>query len=160
MAQRAQYIGRVVYSGENQAGNLKFNWRALVVWLLSLPISLVPVYIALVQHLDQTNGTITDDFWLACFKQYDVLWVFATILLFSCMNHFAIRRRQGRSKGFITALRVLGGFLFVFLELTWLSFKYLLTHYQPWVGCLGTTLIIVAMIIATPLQVNFIKSEG
>ena len=160
MVQQGQYTGEVVSSGWARPAKPKFNWPALVVWLISLPISLIPIYIVLVEHLIQNNGAITNYFWLACFKNHDVLWVFATVLLFSCMNHFTVRKRAGKSKGLITALRVLGGLLFLLLETTWIIFKYVLVDYQPWTVWLGAGLSIAAMIIATPLQIDFIKIEG
>ncbi len=159
MSNRKEYDGEVVEESKAQAAKGKFNWFALLLWLISLAISLVPIYIPLVQHLIKTNGVITADFWFACFKEYDILWVFATVLLFSCINQITIERKYVKSKTAVWCLFVIGILLFVVLEATWIVFKYWLDAYQSWPITFGTILIVISMIIATPLQIDFIVNE-
>lgn len=157
MSHQKEYNGEVVE--ESKTTKRKFNWIALLLWLGSLVISLIPIYIPLVQHLIETNGEIKQDFWFACFKEYDTLWVFATVLLFSCVNQGTIERKYAKAKTLIKSLAVIGLILFGFLEATWITFKYYLQTYQAWPITLGTILIVVSLIIATPLQIDFIVNE-
>lgn len=157
MGHQGKYKGKVVPEDEGKAKKGKFNWQALGIWLLSLVVSLIPIYIALVKHLIQTNGKIASDFWFACFKNYDVLWVFSTVLLFSCMNQLTNKQKTGKPKGIIKAFTIFGFCLFAFLEATWIIYKYCLFNFQFWSVSWGAILIIMAMIVATPLQIDFIK---
>ena len=159
MSRRKEYNGEVVEESKAKASKGKFNWLALLLWIISLAVSLVPIYIPLVQHLIETNGEITDDFWFACFKEYDILWVFATVLLFSCINQVTIERKYKKSKNLVKSLFALGIFLFLVLEATWIVFKYWLDVYQSWPITFGSVLIVISMIIATPLQIDFIVNE-
>lgn len=157
-----------IYKEEIRSGNIqlnepKFNWIALLIWISSLIISLVPIYIPLIQHLDKHNGQITSEFWFACFKEYDILWVFATVLLFSCVNHvtgMCKNIKSGKSSpNSITALTIAGLMLFAVIEAVWIAFKYFLNTYQSWPIYCGSVLILLSIIIATPLQINFIMNE-
>lgn len=159
MSNQKEYNGEVVEESKAKAAKGKFNWLALLLWLVSLAISLIPIYIPLVQHLIETNGEVTNDFWFACFKEYDILWVFATVLLFSCVNQVTIERKYAKPKKRVISLTVLGLFFFAVLEATWIVFKYWLDAYQTWPITVGTVLIVVSMIIATPLQIDFIVNE-
>lgn len=159
MSNQKEYNGKVVEESKAKAAKGKFNWLALLLWLISLAISLIPIYIPLVQHLIDTNGVVTNDFWFACFKEYDILWVFATVLLFSCVNQVTIERKYAKPKKRVISLTVLGLFFFAVLEATWIVFKYWLDAYQTWPITVGTVLIVVSMIIATPLQIDFIVNE-
>lgn len=159
MSQQKKYTGEVVSEDEVQVQNGKFNFIALICWIAALVLSLIPVYIELVPHLIKNNGVIAKEFWFACFKEYDVLWVFSTVLLFSLVNHLSKPKSQ-KKKGIIIALSIIGAVFFAFLEATWLLYKYLLGDFQMWPISLGTILIVVAMIVATPLQIDFIKTEG
>lgn len=159
MDHQGKYNGEVISEDEDKARKGKFNWSALGFWLLSLVISLIPIYISLVQHLIKTNGVITSEFWFACFKDYDILWIFATVLLFSCMNQLTIKRKIVKSKRFVKVFTIIGFCLFAFLEATWIVYKYWLVHFQSWPISFGAFLIVTAMIVATPLQIDFIKYE-
>lgn len=159
MSHQGKYSGKVVSEDKTKVRKGKFNWSALGFWLLSLVISLIPIYISLVQHLIKTDGVITHEFWFACFKEYDILWIFATVLLFSCMNQLTIERKIRESKRLLKTFTIIGFGLFAFLEATWIVYKYWLVNFQSWPITFGTILIIAAMIIATPLQIDFIKYE-
>lgn len=152
-----------IKSGVVSANKPKFDWIAFLIWIVSLVVSLVPIYLLLVQHLIESNGELKAEFWFNCFKDYDVLWVFATLLLFSCVSPITNVRKISKSgkhpKNSITALIIVGFVVFVFIEALWLVFKYLLQEYQAWPIYLGTGFIILSLIIATPLQINFILNE-
>lgn len=137
----------------------KFNWVSLCVWLISLVISLIPIYVSLLQHL-QKYGSINDLFWFNCFTQYDILWVFATFLLFTCINPITRIISHKPHAGWATGLTVFGCVLFIFTEATWLFLKYEVISYASWPITLGFVLVLMTVTISTPLQINFIKSEG
>lgn len=148
----------VIETGPVVTGKPKFDWVAFLIWILSLLFSLVPIYISLIQHLIEFNGEIKGEFWFACFKEYDILWVFATVLLFCCTNQITNALKHPQKKSII-ALTVVGVALFGIIEATWIGFKYFLKTYQAWPLYFGAVLIVLSLVIATPLQINFIKNE-
>lgn len=157
-----QYHGRVECVRQNAKRKNQFNGGALLIWLISLVISLIPNYISVLSYLDE-NGHIDMAFWFQCFTKDDVLWTAATLLLFSLINCFS--RYNYESKQISESktnffLFVIGIFVFVLTEATWLFFKYSLQSIAAWPISLGSGLAIAAMIISTPLQINFIKNEG
>lgn len=138
-----------------------FDWKALGLWLLSIVISLIPVYITILNQI-RLGKPLGTEFWFECYGEYDVLWVFGTVLLLCCFNIFS---KNSSTKQSGKTLAVVGLVFFAFLEATWLCFKYLNFENTTPEGlarlvALGNVLIIVAVLISTPLQVNFIKSEG
>lgn len=159
MGGKYERASNVVVEDLSKIKKNKFNWLSLGVWLISLVLSLIPIYLSFLQHL-QEYGTIDDSFWFNCFVEYDILWVFATFLLFTCINPITCMINRKARPGWVTGLTVLGGVLFIFTEATWLFFKYRVISYATWPITLGFVLIALTVVISTPLQINFIKGEG
>lgn len=57
------------------------------------------------------------------------------------------------------ALIAIGIALFVFLEITWAVFKYFTSEYITWVVVLSVILMLAALVISTPLQIDSLKDE-
>lgn len=159
MRGKYERAGNVVPEKPSNKRKGKFNWLSLSVWLISLVLSLIPIYLSFLQHLEE-YGVINDQFWFDCFIEYDILWVFATFLLFTCINPITRMISRKSSPGWVTGITILGFVLFIFTEATWLFFKYKVTSFAAWPITLGFVLIALTIVISTPLQINFIKSEG
>lgn len=153
----SSYNGSVEGREESTNEKKKFNWAALGIWLSSLVISLLPVYAFLLTWLGQKE-VLDWEFAFECITQYDVLWTFSTVLLFSLFNCYVSGR--AKKKGIYTFLLNVGRVLFVFMEITWYVFKYNVKSFTYWPIALGMILIVCSLIISTPLQIDFIKSEG
>ena len=57
------------------------------------------------------------------------------------------------------ALIAIGIALFVFLEITWAVFKYFTSEYITWVVVLSVILMLAALVISTPLQIDSLKDD-
>lgn len=148
------YTGTVKES--NKKVNGKFNVSALILWLCTLVVSLIPIGIEMLEYLN-INGKIDSMFWLQCFVEGDLLWTFSTLVLFSVMNYFS---RQQVIKANILVLIALS--VFALTEALWFFFRYSVTATEGtmWPIILGTICVIFSLIIATPLQIDFIRNEG
>lgn len=156
------YTGEVEHKIVNTSPKGQFNWIALLVWLGSLIVSLVPIYLSALKYLIE-NNVIDLKFWFKCFTADDILWVFSTVLLFSLVNYFAklypgTAKKHSKSN-LSLGLFVFGWIIFVFAEATWLFFKYVLKSFSTWPIVLGVIWVIIIMLISTPLQIDFIRSE-
>ncbi len=151
------YNGSVEGREESTNEKKEFNWGALGVWLTSLVISLIPVYAFVLTWLGQEK-VLNWELVFECITQYDVLWTFSTVLLFSLFNCYVSGRSQ--KKGTITFLLNVGRILFVFMEITWYVLKYNVKNFTYWPITLGMILIVLSLVISTPLQIDFIKGEG
>lgn len=149
-----KYTGKVKETNYNI--NKKFNISALVLWICTLLISLLPVGIEILIYL-YNNNNIDNAFWLNCFVNGDLLWTFSTLVLFSVMNYFT-RRKLSK----FNSLAIAGITIFIIIEAIWLVFRYCLTLKDnvTWPITLGAVCVILSLIVATPLQIDFIRSEG
>ena len=160
---KTEYNG-TIESGKSKLDKPKFDWISLVVWVASVVVSMIPIYLLLIPHLEENNGKIQKAFWFSCFKEYDMLWIFATVLLFACVNQVTSLRRKSKlginnkQKDWQDILVITGFIVFAFVEATWVAFKYVLVEYQTWPIWIGTALILFSVAIATPLQINFISN--
>lgn len=150
------YKGHVTSETVEEKGKNKFDWVALLVWLGSLVLSLLPIYLSVLHYLN-VNKTIDLQYCFKCITQDDILWVFGTVLLFSLVNCFVSRKKGNDKKEWVGIVLVLGVIVFCFLEGTWIFFKYSVTEYATWPIVLGSILMILTLIISTPLQIDFIK---
>lgn len=134
-----------------------FNWKALIYWVVSLIVSLIPLYIELIRYLS-IHQKIDLIFWNTCFVKGDILWVFSTLLLFVLVDS-AIKKRKNEKK-WVENLSLVGILVFIITEATWIGF-YLSDVAQDavWPLYIGLPLIIVSMIISTPLKIEFIKED-
>lgn len=151
------YRGHVTSEAVDDNGKKEFDWSALLIWLCSLILSLLPIYFSILQYLNDKK-TIDSAYWFKCITQDDVLWVIGTVLLFSLVNCFVSRKKGNRTKGWLKVFQILGIIVFVFLEGTWIFFKYRVTEYAFWPIILGSVWMVLALAISTPLQIDFIKN--
>lgn len=146
----------VSYSG-------KFNWIALMVWIFSLLVSLIPLVVYAGQYVKE-NGELDLAFCYQALFDNDIMWVFSTVLLFCLMNEillvFSRKEKNLPVKAFVRPLIIVGFFIFVLTEAIWLIIKLLSFDNKPtWALVAGGIMVVISMVIATPLQINFIK-EG
>lgn len=151
---KSTYTGKVKETKRNI--NNEFNKSALVLWICTLFISLIPVGIEMLTYLS-VNDKIDNVFWLKCFVEGDLLWTFSTLVLFSVMNYFT-RRKLSK----FNLLAIIGITIFIIIEAIWFVFRYSVTLKDgvTWPIIVGAICVIVSLIIATPLQIDFIRSEG
>lgn len=155
------YTGNVEHEVISAKG--RFNWAALLIWICSLIISLVPIYLSAISYLVE-NNVIDINFLFNCFTKDDILWVFSTVLLFSLVNYYSPKfcspatKRRSRNN-LSLSLSIFGVAVFVFTEATWLVFKYVVKSFATWPIILGAIWVIIIMIISTPLQIDFIRNE-
>lgn len=130
------------------------NGLALLSWVCSLLISLLPIWILLLQYYSEYEK-IDRIFWIRCFVSEDILWVIATVLLFSVINAGIKEKRKG--KNFFGALTIVGITVFVFIESLWVFFEYIVNPkptglWTVWFGSISSA---IAILIAAPLQLEF-----
>ena len=130
------------------------NGLALLSWVCSLLISLLPIWMLLLQYYN-LNGKIDRTFWIQCFVSEDILWVVATVLLFSAINSGVKAKRRG--KKFFGVLTMLGITVFVFIEGLWVFFEYIADPKPTgiWTVNVGVIFSAIAILIAAPLQLEF-----
>lgn len=156
-----RYEGQVRCEEVEVGPKPRFDWTALELWIISLLISMLPVYISMLRYLGE-HGGLDMAYWFQCITKEDVLWVFATLLLFSFFNSLAsalkIKRRNGKKRSM--GLYIWAGFIFVVTEATWLGLKYLVITPARWPIYLGMGLMACSLAIAIPLEVDHIKNGG
>lgn len=155
-----QYSGQVRQEEVDTKGKKTFNWFAFFLWMISLIISLIPVYISALKYLE-TEETLDINYWFQCITKDDVLWVFATLLLFALFNSFVSSMSTGRTfkKKALHFLYIIALLVFALIEATWICLKYLVETVAVWPIYLGIFLMICSLIISTPLEINFIRNE-
>lgn len=136
---------------------IKFNGKALGLWIVSLVVSLVPFYISVFKYLSKYN-TLDMNFWKTVFVKSDVLWVFSTVLLFALADSFLKKRHK--NKVWLTVFRIIGFAVFLFSESTWILLNSLSIDASAyWPLNFSVFFIVLILILVTPLKVEFIK-EG
>lgn len=138
--------------------NVRFDWVAFFLWITSLLISLLPVFLAVLENIGEAEK-FDAAFWLRCIKDNDILWVFGTFLLFAFVNSIICKKgkKQGLANGILYSVAIV---LFVFIEGAWMYLRgwdYNFVDGLFWT-CIG--LICFAIAISTPLEISFIKSGG
>ena len=156
---KTQYGGQVQQKEVGVEGNKAFNWFAFFLWIISLIISLIPVYISALKYLGSGKGLDTD-YWFQCITKDDVLWVFATLLLFALFNSLISLMTTKRSikRKLLLFLYIIAALIFVLIEATWICLKYFVETVAIWPIYLGIFLMICSLIISTPLEINFIRN--
>lgn len=152
--------------GNNYRGSYKkeisdnkgvFDWNALIYWLVSLIISLIPLYIEFIKYLN-TNGKVDINFWTSYFVNGDILWVFSTFLLFALVDSFNKKRKK--EKIWVKNLFVFGVLVFLATEVTWIVFNFLnIDAGAVWTLYIGIPLIMTTVVVSTPLKIEFIKED-
>lgn len=156
---KSQYNGQVQQKEVGVEGNKAFNWVAFFLWIISFIISLIPVYISALKHLGSGKGLDTD-YWFQCITKDDVLWVFATLLLFALFNSLTstmTAKRTGKNT-LLILLHIVSALIFILIETTWICLKYFIETTTEWPIYLGAFLMICSLIISTPLEINFIQN--
>lgn len=158
---KSQYSGQVLKKEVDVEANKAFNWFAFFLWMISLIISLIPVYISALKWLG-SNKALDIDYWFQCITKDDVLWVFATLLLFALFNSFTSSMSTKRSfkKRLLHFLYIIAVLIFVIIEATWICLKYFIETVAVWPVYLGIFLMCCSLIISTPLEINFIRNGG
>ena len=132
----------------------KFNWTALAIWLAILVISVLPMGISLLDAAVDDQA-IDYNFWGKCLYNQDMMWMFATLVLFAVFNHVS------GNKGKFGTTAVIGIVVFILTELLWLYFKFNseaeAIQYESWMIDIGIYCASASVIISTPLQINFVK---
>ena len=98
----------------------KFNWESFGLWICSIVVSLLPLYILGMQYLAEHNR-LDKAFWVLAFVKGDVLWVFSTVLLFSLID--SVSKKRNREKKWVKGLQCFGLVVFLFSEGTWIYFN-------------------------------------
>lgn len=138
-----------------------FDWSALIIWIVSLIISMIPIYIAMLKYLT-ANNQLDFNFLKQCFMEDDIIWVFATVLLFALANSISKHlNKKKKTPNWIKCVMPLGIVVFAIMETTWVVFKYVLNVpvTASWPVWLGIIFIVISLIISTPLQIDFIKED-
>lgn len=132
------YRGSVKEKKKTVREKPKLNWVALIIWVGSILASFIPIYVHVLTWLLNSKDEKIDLWQLIfdCITKQDMLWIFSTVLLFA-----------------------IGIALFVFLEITWAVFKYFTSEYITWVVVLSVILMLAALVISTPLQIDSLKDE-
>lgn len=134
-----------------------FDWSALLYWLGSLIVSLIPFYLEVIKYLN-IHDEINSNFWSYCFTKGDILWVFATLLLFVLVDSNAKKRKK--EKKWVNNIFNLGVVVFVFTEATFIIFNILsIADTKIWPLYFGIPLVITTLVISTPLKIEFIKED-
>lgn len=134
-----------------------FDWNALLYWLGSLIVSLIPLYLELIKYLN-IHDEININFWSYYFIKGDILWVFATLLLFVLVDSNAKKRKK--EKKWVKNTFNLGIVVFVFTEATFIIFNALnILDTKIWPLYIGVSLVIISLVISTPLKIEFIKED-
>ncbi len=156
------------YNGSNWVQSVKpapnkvhFDWKGFGLWVLSLLLSMMPVYIAVLKHC-MAGEAFTLEFIIECYGEHDVLWAFGTVLLFCCFNIFS--KKQNTNK-WAKPCAFCGLFVFLFIEITWYIFKYHSSENASAVGLtalviIGSIFLVASILIATLLQIYCLKVEG
>lgn len=148
------------YNGEinrTQSSNkISFNWKALIYWLCSLVVSLIPLYISIVRYYGEYQ-TIDTAFWKNAFVNEDILWVFATVLLFALAD--SVSKKRTKEKQWTQIFIPIGFVVFLLTEVTWILFNNIIIKDGLWPIYLGIILIVLTMILATPLKLEFINED-
>lgn len=150
-----------IYNGKvhrtEKSNKISLNLNALIYWLCSLVISLLPLYISIIKYYN-TAHTIDTAFWHNVFVSGDILWVFATVLLFSLVDSVSKKRRK--EKEWTKFLVLIGVVVFLLAEATWILFNNMeIAKDAIWPIYCGIILIVLIMLIATPLKIEFISED-
>lgn len=152
--------GQVVEREVEITEKVYFNWGALALWIGSLLLSLMPMFVSMLGNLAE-QGDFNIEFWVKCIVAEDVLWVFGTLLLFALVNRVICgMTRQKKTGKCVWALYFAAIVIFVFSEATWLVLR--LQDPEPAVGLflVCVLFIIISLVISTPLEISFIKNGG
>ena len=136
----------------------QFDWVAFLLWLLTLIFSLVPVYISTLKYLGQ-KGYLDEEFWFECITKNDILWIFATLILFALFNSFINYRTNSlkKNKSTLIVLYIIALFAFAIVNATWFCLKYFVEKPATWAIWVGVVLMICSLAISTPLEINSIS---
>lgn len=151
-----KYDGNIITTEKDEPA-VKFNWNSLFAWLFTFLVLLMPCYLLVLLHYSAETEEAVDVFLFRCFVIEDLLWVFATVLLFVLINFY---RQNLKNRSTKDSLKLMIGLLcFITVELTWGCFKTRMSIEQPqiWAIWLSAILCLVSLIIATILQVEYIK---
>jgi len=141
-----------------QNNTVRFNWKAFVLWIISLIVSLLPLYISFFRYLF-IHDKIDIVFWNTVFVKSDVLWVFSTVLLFALVDSFSVRTNH--DKKWIKTFRIIGLVLLMFSEAIWILISNIeIPPNVYWPLRITIFLIVFLLIISAPLRVSFIRKEG
>ncbi len=147
---------RGTYRKEFSKNKSTFDWSALIYWLMSLLISLIPLYIEFIKYLN-VHGKIDINFWASYFISGDILWVFSTLLLLVLVDS-SIKKRKDEKK-WVKNLFFGGVVVFIFTEVTWIVFNFLDISEATWSLYIGIPLITMSIVVSTPLKIEFIKED-
>lgn len=144
--------------------SVKYDWFSLVMWVLSICIALLPIYVAYLTQLSITDKPPIR-FWFECLGKNDGLWALGTVLLFCCCNTLIKIKNQQRVWKHAVPFIIAGIIDIVLIDVTWYIYKYVdfsnassdvMEHLLRW----GAILITAVLIISTPLQFDFVRKEG
>ena len=151
------------YNGTYKKTKKSFNWVAFVVWIISLIISLIPMYFELIKYINAYDE-LDIQFLKNCCINGDLMWAISTLLLFSLTDFVDFYCKQKKKSTNIEnkylILLLLGIVVFVIGEGTFLLLSILEikeTAMWPLYFCLP--IIILSLVIATPLKIRFIKED-
>lgn len=138
--------------------DVRFNWGAFFLWIASLLISLLPVFLTVLENIGGAKKFDTA-FWLRCIKDDDILWVFGTFLLFAFVNSVVCGKAKEKTlwNGILYSVAIV---LFVFLEGAWIYIRGWDYKFVDGLFWTCVVLICLAMAISTPLEISFIKNGG
>ena len=160
----SQYNKNVVRRPKHK-NKLKIDWGSFFLWIGSVVLSLIPVYVAVLEQLGG-SGVIDLRFVFDSLGKNDILWLFSTVLLFCCFNSFSkLRNNKIIRKGHIVVMSIIGIAVSFLLEVTWYAYKYrsfekLSAGAQLFLVIWGLLLSVIALIISTPLQIDFVSKES
>lgn len=161
------YNGGGVTTEKEKTGKKRFDWISFIIWIFSLLVALIPIYLLLLKNLTKNGGKIDVNFFYESFVVEDTLWVLATVLLFSGVNCI-VRYIQNYRKNKELTIRVweivllgIAGLVFIVSESTWVFFKNKMTVETPvaWAMWISIVFCIISLIVSTPLQMNFLKED-
>ena len=155
VTESAYYVmGKKVYNGnikENKitiTTNEQVHWKQLLIWYVGWVVSFIPVFTDVLVYLAK-NDKLTLNYWISRCIHGDILWIIATIVILSVIDHLTDDKEQN------TGMLIAGLILLVFVAIVWAIFKYLYpptyTHLFPFViTCIAFVL---SLVICTFLQI-------
>lgn len=134
-----------------------FDWRALFAWFFTVVLSFAPIIILALAKFSK-EGTLGEKFYIELFTQQDTLWIFATLLIVTCVNLFVMG--HGRKVGYAqTGLLLASIFLAFLVEGYWLICRLGYASPIPTVANIGIALCLLSLLCCIPLQVNYLKKQ-